>query len=557
MQTSTHPRALTGSTLVLLALLSVFGAIIGIQLLTSLGVTPNTSIIGALIAMLIARIPLGFLRRFRSVHEQNLAQSAISSATFGAANSLLLPIAVPFLMGRNDLVMPMFIGVSLAMLLDGYLLYRMFDTRIFPASGAWPPGTAAAEAIKAGDEGGKQAGVLGLGIGVGLVGTWLGVPMSAFGTAFLGNIWALSMFGVGLLIRAYAQPVAGVDINAIYLPHGLMIGAGLVALLQVIGQIRQRRGGRADAAAAAAPAATPPVSGAAVAGAPALKSQGAAGATDDAGHISYNLGKTLRLGAIAYIVLAALIALGSGLYSEMSLPMLVLFVFYAAFAAFVHEMIVGIAAMHSGWFPAFAVALITLLIGMLLGFPPIALVMLCGFSAATGPAFADMGYDLKAGYMLRGHGADPRFELEGRRQQLAAGMLAFVIAIPMVYFSFGTYFAQNLIPPVAKVYVATIKAGIAPDVAGKLLMWAIPGAIIQFVGGPRRQLGVLLSTGLLILNASAGWAVLVGIALRLVIQQRWGDSARSKAEVFAAGCIAGDALYSFFNSMARAHVKTK
>jgi uncharacterized oligopeptide transporter (OPT) family protein len=45
-----------------------------------------------------------------------------------------------------------------------------------------------------------------------------------------------------------------------------------------------------------------------------------------------------------------LLALAGGLYSEMSLTMLVLFVIYAAFAAFVHELIVGIAAMHSGWF---------------------------------------------------------------------------------------------------------------------------------------------------------------------------------------------------------------
>ena len=50
-----------------------------------------------------------------------------------------------------------------------------------------------------------------------------------------------------------------------------------------------------------------------------------------------------------------------------------------------HEVIVGLAAMHSGWFPAFAVALITLVIGMLIGFPPVALALLVGFSAATGP----------------------------------------------------------------------------------------------------------------------------------------------------------------------------
>lgn len=533
MQATNHSRAFSGSTFVLLVLLSVLGAIIGIQLLISLGVTPNTSIIGALVAMILARVPLGFLKRFRSVHEQNLAQTAISSATFGAANSLLLPIAIPFLMGRNDLIVPMFIGVSLAMLLDAYLLYRMFDTRIFPASGAWPPGTAAAEAIKAGDSGGKQAKLLGLGIGAGVIGTWLGVPMSAFGTAFLGNVWALTMFGVGLLARAYAQPIAGVNINAIYLPHGLMIGAGLVALIQVVMQIRGRR---AEAGASAGPAAAP---------------------SSPAEQVSANLKQTLRLGAVAYVVLAALLALGTGLYSHMSPPMLLAFVVFAAFAAFAHEMIVGLAAMHSGWFPAFAVALITLLIGILLGFPPLALTVLCGFSAATGPAFADMGYDLKAGYMLRGNGADPRFELEGRRQQLAAGMLAFIVAIPMVYFTYGTYFGANLVPPVAKVYVATIKAGVAGDVAGKLLLWAVPGAIIQLIGGPRRQLGVMLSTGLLIFNASAGWAVLVGIALRVILHRIWGEKVRNGAEVFAAGCIAGDALFNFFNSMARAQAKLK
>ncbi|MEI7100614.1 OPT family oligopeptide transporter, partial [Klebsiella pneumoniae] len=88
--------------------------------------------------------------------------------------------------------------------------------------------------------------------------------------------------------------------------------------------------------------------------------------------------------------------------AHLTLAWLIGFMIYAAFAAFLHEMIVGLAAMHSGWFPAFAVALITLLIGILIGFPPEALAMLCGFSAATGPAFADMGYDLKAGWILRG-----------------------------------------------------------------------------------------------------------------------------------------------------------
>jgi len=38
-----------------------------------------------------------------------------------------------------------------------------------------------------------------------IVGTgFLGIPMSAFGVAFIGNIWALSMFGNGLRTRGYS-----------------------------------------------------------------------------------------------------------------------------------------------------------------------------------------------------------------------------------------------------------------------------------------------------------------------------------------------------------------
>ena len=126
-----HPRALAPAVLVPLILISVLGAVVGMQLLTTLGVTPNTSLIGALLARGLGRLPLASLRIFRSVHAQNLAQSAISAATFGAANSLLLPMGVPWVLGRPDLVMPMFAGVALAMLLDATLLYRMFDTPAF------------------------------------------------------------------------------------------------------------------------------------------------------------------------------------------------------------------------------------------------------------------------------------------------------------------------------------------------------------------------------------------------------------------------------------------
>ncbi|TCR67084.1 OPT/YSL family transporter [Bosea sp. BK604] len=523
-----HPTLFEPATLVLIAILSVFGAIIGMQLLVSLGVTANTSLIGAMAAMVLARMPLGLFLRYRSIHVQNLAQSAISSATFGAANSLLLPIGIPFLLGRPDLVMPMLIGAFLAMLLDGYLLYRMFDSRVFPATGAWPPGVAAAEAIKAGDEGGRKAVLMGIGFVVGIIGAFFKIPMSAFGVAFIGNVWALSMFGVGLLLRGYspqlfdnptfASIIPKGDMMAAYIPHGFMIGAGVVALVQVAQLLMQR-----DEAA---------------------KARENAAGTNDA-----EVRRALGLGTAAYIAIAIFLALAGGLVTDMSVGMLILFVLYAAFAAYVHELIVGLAAMHSGWFPAFAVALITLIIGMLIGFPMPALALLVGFSAATGPAFADMGYDLKAGYILRGNGIDPKFEREGRKQQLFAAMFAFVIAGLVVLVSYQSYFDQNLVAPVNRVYAATIKAGVAPGVAWSLFLWAIPGALLQFLGGPKRQIGVLFATGLLINFPVAGWAVLAGIVPRLVWERLRGADGEGDMEVFAAGAIAGDAIFSFFDSV--------
>ncbi len=42
-----------------------------------------------------------------------------------------LPIGIPFVLGRPDLVPALFAGVFMAMLIDGYLLYRMFDSEVF------------------------------------------------------------------------------------------------------------------------------------------------------------------------------------------------------------------------------------------------------------------------------------------------------------------------------------------------------------------------------------------------------------------------------------------
>lgn len=528
-----HPRAVEPFTLFLIVITSVMGAVIGMQLIVTLGISANTAIIGALLAMVISRIPIAIMKKYRSVHRQNIIQTAISSATFGAANSLLIPIGIPFLMGKTELILPMLIGAALAMFVDAFLMYKMFDNKIFPASGTWPPGVATAESIIAGDQGGKRAKFLGLGIAGGLVGSFLGVPMSAFGVAFIGNLAALTMFGLGLLIRAYSIPLTGIDLNALYVPHGFMIGAGLMALVQVailIAKKKQQPAGHVHT------------------------EKNEISATSQSS-VSFEtkadkeIGRVFGIGFLAYLVVALIIALTGGILTDMSMGMFIGYLLFAAFAAFVHELIVGISAMHSGWFPAFAVALITLIIGMLVGFPPLALALLVGFSAATGPAFADMGYDLKTGYILRGNGQDMEAELDGRRQQFITAMIAFGVATIAVLFAYEGYFQANLVPPVDKVYVATIEAGVSGDIAKQLLLWAIPGAILQWLGGPNRQLGVLLATGLLILSPAAGWAVLAGIVIRSLVLKWKGKEAEVPMSILAAGFIAGDALYSFFSSM--------
>ncbi len=126
--------------------------------------------------------------------------------------------------------------------------------------------------------------------------------------------------------------------------------------------------------------------------------------------------------------------------------------------------------------------------------------------------------------------------------------MAFATALVVVGLTWQGYFARDLVPPVARVYVATIGAGVAPGVAQALILWAIPGALLQWVGGPRRQLGVLLSTGLLIANPAAGWGVMAGMAVRLGWERLLGRPT-GQLDAVAAGFIAGDALFSFGDSV--------
>src|SRR5699024_2970748 len=109
--------------------------------------------------------------KYKTLENKHLIQTTTSAATFDAENSLLIPIGLPFVLGMPDLIIPMLIGAGIALCVDVFILYRVFDSKLFSANEIWAPGVATAEALKAGDEGGQKAKFLGLGIFGGLLGS--------------------------------------------------------------------------------------------------------------------------------------------------------------------------------------------------------------------------------------------------------------------------------------------------------------------------------------------------------------------------------------------------
>lgn len=512
-----HPSIFEPGNLFFGVLFAVLGTIIGLEILPRVGVTPNSSVIAVIIAIAVARIPVSFFRRFRDVARQNLMQTVISGASYGGANGILLPAGVVWLMGRTDLVLPMMLGAVSGVVIGAVLMYRLFDSRIFPAAGIWPAGVATAECMIAGDRGGRRGLLLAAGATAGALGHALGVPMDVFGICWIGNIWALFMFGLGLLVRGYASPVAGIDVQTIYLPHGFMIGAGLIALVQIARNIRERPSHR------------------------------------EGRFSQVRAGRVLLGGYLAYTLAAFMMAVAAGLASEMAPGELAAFVVYAAFSGLVSQLIAGIAAMHSGWFPAFATALVFLLAGMALGFAPIPLAFLVGFTASCSPAFADLGYDLKCGWILRGEGSDPELERQGRRAQVVASVLGIAVAALAVLFLHGSYFGRDLFPPYDRVASATIAAGTTPTLGKALALWAIPGALLQAAGGPARQLGVLFATGLLIDFPAGGVTAMAALLVRFLLVRRFGERGEGPMYVLAGGFIAGSAVTGFVSATLKAH----
>lgn len=534
---SEHPKAYAPHILILNIVMSVLGAIIGLELIVRTGVAPNTSIVGALFAIIISRIPIAILKKYQSIHCQNLIQTSISGATFSAANCFLLPIGVPVIMGRMDLMYPMLIGSFLATIIDATILYKTFDSEMFPAEGAWPPGVASAESILAVVQKGKKALLLLTGMGIGIGGKMIGIPTDLLGVSWFGDFAAMAALGVGSIVigiiktNGFIIDIFGTSIPVItdlfgegadlmaqpmfqYMPHGIMIGAGLISLIQCGRMLLKKSDGNSAAGKFSSSMA--------------------------------NMKKALGGGYIAYLIVAVLHAVITGIWSDMSMLQLIIWIVFSAFAAIASELIVGISAMYSGWFPGFATALIFLIVGMLIGFPAIPLGILVAYTSATGPAFSDMAYDLKCGYILRGCGQDQELELEGRKQQYYSEMIGFVVAFVLVAIMAGKYFDQGLFAPVDATFAATIEAGAGAGVAKWLVIWAIPGAIIQLLGGSR-QVGILFATGLLVGSTINGLTILIALVLRYVLVKRNKENEQT-LNILGAGSLAGAALYSFFTA---------
>jgi uncharacterized oligopeptide transporter (OPT) family protein len=526
-----HPAAFEPVTLTLTVPLSLAGAVIGLMLITTLGVAANTAVIGALTAMAAGRSRLPGLSRMRDPHRQNLVQSAVSGATFAAANSLLLPLAVPVALGRPDLVWPLLAGAVVGLAVDSWMLYRVFDSTLLPADAPWPSGIAAAETIEAGDQGGRKARVLGLAALVGLAGALVKMPMGAAGVAFLGTPWALLMFAAGLLVAQYAPGLLGTDLAAHHVPHGVMIGAGCVALFQTLRLLRRDNGRTVP------PSDSPEPSGTdddrfrpdrRTVGAPELR-------------------RSLMRGGLLFLLGAALVGLTGGIGVRMGWTGLVAWSLFAGFAALVHQLIVGLTAMYSGWFPAFALTLVFMIAGLLLGIPAEPLALLVGYVASTGPAFADMGFDLKAGWLLRKDAVPWQpYEKAGRRQQYRAQLVGFAVAVLVVAVSWPVFLADGRVPPVARVYADTITTGLTDTGAlTQMALWAVPGALVQALGGHERQMGLLLATGLLVSIPVAGWFILAVLVIRLAARhrRRRKDGAEDTFALVGAGLVAGSSVH--------------
>ena len=508
-------------TIIFGSVLAILSGIICMQIMGKVGVSANTSILGAIFAMLVARIPTTVFGRFKNLERQNYIQTIVSGAGFSAANCAFVAVAILFVMGEYEVILPMALGCIFGTLISVYTVGALFDSPLFPANEAWAPGVATAEVLEAGDEGGDKAKRVIQGIVVGILGSVFKLPVGAVGIVFIANIVSMLALGIGLLIRGYCEPLTGFNIGATNIPQGFLVGAGLIALVQSVISIYQ--------------------------GSAKNKKKSLEASEEEKLTVSASsTKKTLIIALVTHLVGGVLVGVICGTFSGMPPVQMVLWLIWTAFASVASMIIIGKAAMYSGWFPGFAVTTIFMTIGVVMGFPPLAVAVLTGYISSVGPCFADMGYDLKTGWIIRGKSKNVGYELYGRKQQVLIEMLGALIGIVVVIFCADMTMKDGLIPATSIVFATTAEAGTNMALVKELIIWAIPGAIIQIIGR-KYMFGVLLATGLLINNPIYGIGVIVAVIMRKII----GDEFMNCRD---AGLIAGDGLYGFFSSLIKMFV---
>lgn len=508
--------SLEPGTLVFGILMAVLSAAICMQIIGQIGSTPNTSLIGAIFAMIVARIPFAATKKFRNLERQNYIQTIASAAGFSSANCGFVAVAILFIMGKSELIMPMAIGCIIGSVLSVFIIGRIFDSKIFPAHASWPAGVATASAIQAGDERGKKGFELLQGLIIGAIASFFKLPAAGVGIVFIANIFSMVALGVGLILRGYsAQIFNGFEIGKSNIAQGIMIGAGMVALIQTLVIIFKKN----------------------------KKPHNTEEVESTLTVSDQSCKKTIAGSLGLYVAGAAVIAVITSVFSEMSVGQTILWIVYAGIAATAAMILIGMAAMQSGWFPGFAIVTIFMTVGILVGFKPLPLAILVGYISAVGPCFADMGFDLKTGWIIRGKGADKEHELYGRKQQVIIEEIGVIVGIVMVMI-FGMIFMNNkIMPPISSVFATAISAGADLSLLKELAIWAIPGAILQAAFG-KKSVGILFATGLLINNPAYGIGILVAVVVRLIFGKEF-------MKVRSAGLLVGDGLFGFFSNIIR------
>ena len=101
--------------------------------------------------------------------------------------------------------------------------------------------------------------------------------------------------------------------------------------------------------------------------------------------------------------------------------------------------------------------------------------------------------------------------------------------------------------PIDYVYQSTIEAGSTIEVMKWLAIWAIPGALIQMLGG-NHQAGILFATGFLVGWTEAGFVIIIAITIRAVAIHKHPER-DSIFAILGAGSLVGCALRDYSTSM--------